>query len=53
MTFLVTFTFHIAHPLESYGPLGLYIGNKEDENFIFKTWTFYIGLNGHAPDESR
>ena len=57
MTFLVTLTFHIALPLEMSGCFDhlahilVTIEIKICNPSIFQTWTFYIGFNGHIPDE--
>ncbi len=57
MTFSVTLTFRFVLPLEMSGflePLAyilVTIRMKTCIPCIFRAWTFYIGLNGHVPDE--
>ncbi len=57
MTFLVTLTFGFVLPVEMSGCLDhladvlAQIKMKTCNHSIFETWTFYIGFNGHVPDE--
>ncbi len=57
MTFLVTLTFGFVLPLEMSGCLDHLadilpaIKIKTCYPSILETWTFYIGFNGHVPDE--
>ncbi len=57
MTFLLTLTFDFALPLEMSGclePLAYILATtkiKTCNHCIFGAGTFYIGFNGHLPDE--
>ena len=57
MTFLVTLTFDFVPFLEMPGclePLAYILATikmKTHIPYIFEAWTFYIGFNGHFPDE--